>query len=119
MHQESAQQLGKAFVAFGDSKSAESVRLAFKRGGIRAVYEWQLKQDLDKAEKKKYVSPFRLAWDYARLHRKDETLAALESAYRERSPWLIFLQKGPTFDFLHSDRRYRALVNKIGLPPAY
>jgi hypothetical protein len=31
----------------------------------------------------------------------------------------VFLQKEPAFDFLHSDERYRALVRKIGLPPAY
>jgi hypothetical protein len=29
------------------------------------------------------------------------------------------LQSHPGFDFLHSDPRYRAIVNKMGLPPAY
>jgi len=29
------------------------------------------------------------------------------------------IQNDPEFDFLHSDERYRALVKKIGLPPAY
>jgi hypothetical protein len=32
---------------------------------------------------------------------------------------LVFLQQEPDFDFLHSDGRYRALVTKIGLVPAY
>jgi hypothetical protein len=66
-----------------------------------------------------YVSPWNLAWNYARLKRQKETLAALDDAYNQRSPWIIFLQKEPVFDFLHSDERYRTLVKKIGLPPAY
>jgi hypothetical protein len=46
-------------------------------------------------------------------------LKFLEIAYRERSPWIVFLQKEPVFDFLHSDERYRAIVKKMGLPPAW
>jgi len=60
-----------------------------------------------------------LAYDYAFLKRKEEALDALEDAFRERDPWMVFLQKEPVFDFLHSDERYRALVRKMGLPPAY
>jgi hypothetical protein len=29
------------------------------------------------------------------------------------------LQNQPFLDFLHSDERYRAMVQKMGLPPAY
>jgi hypothetical protein len=79
--------------------------------------EWLLNYDLDRA-RTKYVSPLSLAFDYARLADKEETLRALNVAYRERSPWLIFLQKEPVFDFIHSDERYRALAKKMGLPPA-
>jgi len=43
----------------------------------------------------------------------------LEASYRMHDPDLIFIQNEPLFDFLHSDPRYRALVKKIGLPPAY
>jgi hypothetical protein len=62
---------------------------------------------------------FTLAYDYARLERKEDTLRALEDSYRERSPWLPFIQKEPVFDFLHSEPRYRDIVKKMGLPPAY
>ena len=50
---------------------------------------------------------------------KDETLQQLKDAYREHAVDLVFLQSEPVFDFLHSDERYRALVKKIGLTPAY
>jgi hypothetical protein len=77
-----------------------------------------LKQDQDRA-RKQHLSSIHFAYDYAMLQRKDDAIAALEEDYREHDPWLVFLQKEPAFDFLHSDERYLALVRKIGLPPAY
>ena len=56
---------------------------------------------------------------YAALGMKEETLQKMEDAYRDRTMDLVFLQQEPDFDFLHSDERYRALVTKIGLVPAY
>ena len=50
---------------------------------------------------------------------KEETLKYLEAAYREHTPFLITIQNEPVFDFLHIDPRYRALVTKLGLQPAY
>jgi tetratricopeptide (TPR) repeat protein len=118
MEKDSAQYIGQMFLAMDDKQSAVAVRHAFERGGDHAVNEWLLSHDLDRAGKN-YVSPIDLAFDYARLQRKEETLRSLDVAVHERSPWLIFLQKEPVFDFLHSDERYRALVKKIGLTPAY
>jgi hypothetical protein len=56
---------------------------------------------------------------YAQLGRREEAIRYLEESYRERSPDLVFVQNDPNFDFVHSDPRYRAIVNKMGLPPAY
>jgi len=70
--------------------------------------------------RQKYVSPWEMACESALLgdDDKEETLKFLEAAYQERSPWIVFLQNEPVFDFLHSDPRYRDLVKKISLPPA-
>ena len=108
----------QAFLNINDTKSAAAIRLAFKKDGIRGVCEWSLSGQLALA-KKQYVSPWVLAWQYAELRDTEQTLAKLEDAYKEHSAFLIFLQKQPVFDFLHSDERYRNLVKKIGLPPAY
>lgn len=118
MKEETAQHYKRAFTVAGDEKSAAAVRQAVERGGSRGVEEWLLSRDLEES-RKKYVSPIILAWDYARLGRKEDTLRALEEAYRQRAPRIAFLQKEPDFDFLHSDQRYRALVKKIGLVPTY
>jgi TolB-like protein/tetratricopeptide (TPR) repeat protein len=115
MDREAAEHMAQAFANLNDEKSVAAIRLAFKEKGLRGASEWMLNAE----SKKKYVLPWNLAWNYAHLKRKEETLAALDDAYEQRSPWIIFVQQEPVFDFLHSDERYRALVKKIGLPPAY
>jgi TolB-like protein/DNA-binding winged helix-turn-helix (wHTH) protein/Tfp pilus assembly protein PilF len=117
MNKEAARHLELGFLAEDDQHSAEAVRRAFDQGGYRAVAEWLLRRDQDKA-REEYVSPFFLALDYARLERKDDTLHFLEGAFQERSPEMVFLEKRPHFDFLHSDLRFQALVRKVGLPAA-
>lgn len=118
MDREAVEHMAQAFANVNDEKSAAAIRLAFEKKRLRGVSEWMLNGQLAQA-KKKYVSPWDLAWNYAHLNRKEETLAALDEAYKQRSPWIIFVQKEPVFDFLHSDERYRTLVKKIGLPAAY
>ena len=54
-----------------------------------------------------------------RLRSTEETLRYLEQAYEERSPFLVFVQSDANFDFLHAEPRYRAIIKKMGLPPAY
>jgi len=99
-------------------KAAAEIPLAHERGGRKAVLQLQL-NDLKTRSRKQYVSPFDLAVAYAALGMKEETLQQLKDAYREHATDLVFLQGEPVFDFLHSDERYRALVKKIGLTPAY
>jgi len=115
MWREYAQEAERGFLAEGDETSAAAVRRAFEAGGGRAVAEWDLSRSQALA-RRKYVSPWRLAYLTARLGRKDETLRLLEAAYREHSPRFVFLQSEPVFDFLRSDTRYTALVKATGLP---
>jgi TolB-like protein/DNA-binding winged helix-turn-helix (wHTH) protein len=118
MKKEWVMHMKQGLIIIGDNASADAIQQAWNSGGAEAVATWNLDQDLKKA-RTQYVSPFTLASDYATLERKEETLRALEDAYRERSSWLTFLQKEPVFFFLHTDPRYRDLVRRIGLPPAY
>jgi TolB-like protein/DNA-binding winged helix-turn-helix (wHTH) protein len=84
MPKESNQHLEQMFLAAGDEQSAEAVRHAFEQGADRAVNEWLLSHDFERA-RKTYVSPMDLAFDYARLERKEETLHNLDAAVRERA----------------------------------
>jgi len=118
MDKESVQELEEnARINYGNKAAAE-IHRAYERGGRRAVLQLQL-DHLKTRARTEYISPFTLAEAYAALGMKEETLQKMEDAYRDRTMDLVFLQQEPDFDFLHSDERYRALVTKIGLVPAY
>ena len=112
-----AQHLEQGYLIIGDKKSADAIQHAFDQGGAMAVAEWVLNRDLRDA-RTKYVSPLTLAFDYAQLGRKEDTLRCLEGAVQERSPWLVFMQEEPAFEFLHAEPRFRSMVQRVGLPPA-
>jgi len=118
MAPQSQLELEKALQIEGSPDKVRQIHRAFQRGGAKAVAQWEL--DKVKARARKgYVAPIEYAWAYARLGDEDETINYLQESYRVRAPWLIMLQTDPMYDFLHTDPRYRALVQKIGLPPAW
>jgi tetratricopeptide (TPR) repeat protein len=118
MKKESTQELEKAFRSRGDLADAGAVTRAYEHGGYRAVQGLEL-SDLNRRAAKQYVPQISFAYAYAHMGKKEEAIRYLQRAYEEHSPRLIHLQYEPDFDFLHSDDRYRAIVKKIGLPPAY
>jgi len=118
MSKESVQEIAEGFRLSQREKVAAEVEQVFRKGGARAVSQWFLDRDLAHG-RRGYVSPVGLAVDYADLGRKEEALAMLEAGYRERSAQLIFLQYMPVLDFVHDDPRYRAIVEKLSMPPAY
>jgi TolB-like protein/DNA-binding winged helix-turn-helix (wHTH) protein len=99
-------------------KAAAEARRAFEKGGRKGILRWELNEYFKARARKQYVSPYLKAEICGLLRRKEEALDDLEAAYAEHSPELVFLQNLSSFDFLHSDPRYRALVKKISLPPA-
>jgi len=118
MERESEEELERSLQLAGEkAQLAEQVQV-YRRGGLRAVLEWKV-DALKRKAAKQYVSPTDFADAYALLGRKEETIRYLEESYQKHAPYLVFLQSDPTLDFLHSDPRYRAIVNKMGLPPAY
>lgn len=116
---EAAKAWEDGLIAEGNQADAASVRRAFAHGGYRAALLWNL-ADMKKQALKHYVSPVDLATQYAQLNMREETLGLLEEAYRQHAPQLVEdVQEDPAYDFLHSDERYRSLIKRIGLPPAY
>jgi tetratricopeptide (TPR) repeat protein len=102
----------------GDPASAAAVQRAFQRGGQKAVIHWQLDQ-LQGRSKTSYVSPVDLGLLYAQLGDREKTLSFLEQGFREHSPLLLWIQTDSAYDFLYADPRWRSLIHRIGLPPAY
>ncbi len=118
MDKEAADGLVKESLDTGDPESAAAIRRAYQQGGYTAVVRWQLSK-FEKLAQTQYLSPVALAGLHAQLGQRDQALALLEEAYRQRSPQVLWIQTDPAYDLLHSDERYRALIQKVGLPPAY
>jgi class 3 adenylate cyclase/TolB-like protein/Tfp pilus assembly protein PilF len=90
--------LGHALAASGDSK--EALKLA---------------RTLKARARREYVPSYWIALIYVGLEDADEAFAWLGRAYDERSSWLAWVKVEPRFDFLREDRRYGALLKKMGL----
>jgi DNA-binding winged helix-turn-helix (wHTH) protein/Tfp pilus assembly protein PilF len=61
------------------------------------------------------VSPFSLAKVYALLGEKEKAFEYLEKAFNDHSVSVAALRFESTFNDLRSDKRYRALLHRIGL----
>jgi tetratricopeptide (TPR) repeat protein len=72
--------------------------------------------ELHKLSRTRYVSAFDLAVIHAGLGDKAQALAWLDKAYDDRSFFLVSLNVDPRFDHLRAEPRFRALVQRIGLP---
>lgn len=118
MWTEAQQELEQGLRLTGGTDVAAAAHRAFEKGGEKAVEQWGVRGALARS-RKGYVAAWDKATVCAYLGKKEQTISFLEDSLRERGAWLIFIQSDPIFDFLHSDERYQALVQKIGLPPAY
>jgi tetratricopeptide (TPR) repeat protein len=105
-------------ILMGDPQSAASLRRAWDRNGARGFVRWQLGRRLLQS-KSIYISPVELASYYAQLGDKERALALLEEGYRQHSTDTLWIQEDPAYDFLHADPRFRSIVLKTGVPPAY
>ena len=76
----------------------------------RAVIE-----ELRKAARQRYVSPYHIATIHAGLGEKDEALELLERLYRDRNDYLTWLKVSPELRNLHSDARFIDLLRRVGL----
>ena len=70
--------------------------------------------DLKKLASRRYVSPFDMAIAWLGLGDNEGALAAIEKAIEDRTPRLLFLMTDPRFDPLRSDRRFQALIKRVG-----
>jgi Flp pilus assembly protein TadD len=72
--------------------------------------------ELRDRSKTEYVSSYQFAVIYLGLSQKEQALAALEAAYRERSTLLGYLEMDPRFGPIRSDPRFQHLLGRIHFP---
>jgi TolB-like protein len=63
---------------------------------------------------RRYLDATSIAGGYANLGDRDRAFAWLDSAYTDRSAWLIALRLDPSFDSLRADPRFQTLTRRIG-----
>jgi tetratricopeptide (TPR) repeat protein len=73
-------------------------------------------EELKRLSAKRYVNPFEIALIYVGLGDKDHAFEWLESAFRERSDLLVYLNVDPRLDPIRSDPRFADLVRRVGIP---
>lgn len=87
---------------------------AYAAAGQRASAQ-KILDELNTLSTQEYVSPFAVALVYLGLGDRDRALEWLQKAYKAHSPWILSIGVSNTFDPIHGDPRFAALVRKLGL----
>ena len=93
----------------------EQSNAEYRRGGINAFLTMRIKLELAEASlgnANRYVS---LARSYAFLGNKGQALHNLEMALNARAYLLPWVKSDPLFDILHSEPRFKAILEKMNL----
>jgi len=114
--QEALAEFQKSMPPEGDpDASAAIAQVEALQGNRTAAY--RILNRLSREARERYVSPAGIALIHAALGNKDQAFQWLEQAYKDRSWWLVFMKVDPRFDSLRSDRRFEALLQRVGLAP--
>ena len=73
-------------------------------------------EELEVHARHTYVPAYEIAVIYAGLREPEQAFAWLEKAYEERGGWIGYFKVDPRLDSLRSDKRFRTLLRRIGLP---
>ena len=71
---------------------------------------------LEAEREERYVRAEEIAQGWAALGDRDRAFEWLDTAYRERSAGMLFLNAWPAYDPLREDPRFAELLRKVGLP---
>ena len=72
--------------------------------------------ELEARAQREYISSVDIAMIYSGLGEQDRAFEWLERGFAGRAYGLVFLPTDPRFDLLRSDKRYAALMKRVGLP---
>jgi len=98
----------------GNPGLSQSLAYFYALSGNRAEAQKRLRGIIEYS-KKEFVQSINIARVYVGLGDKEQAFIWLEKAFSGNESTLVQLKKDPTFDPLHSDPRFSALLKKIGL----
>jgi tetratricopeptide (TPR) repeat protein len=116
MYQQAINECQKALASSPDNPSILSVLgYAYARSG-RLGEAQAILTKIQEMRKQHYVSPYVIALLCIGLDKKDEAIEWLNKAFEERDPQIIWVDLDPELEVLHSDQRYRDLMQRMGIP---
>jgi serine/threonine protein kinase/tetratricopeptide (TPR) repeat protein len=120
MYKEAVEQLEQTLVLFGFQESAAKVRQAFAASGYKgAMREYAKELEYLHATNQLFI-PINLAEAYTAAGDKDRAFYWLEQAYKRRGQIgglsMVFVNRDSLLEPLHSDQRYKDLLQRVGLP---
>jgi len=71
--------------------------------------------ELRARSREQFIDPYPVAFILVALGEKDAALTNLEQAYKLRSAWMPWIRVEPKFQLLHSEPRFKALIEKLKL----
>jgi serine/threonine protein kinase/TolB-like protein/Flp pilus assembly protein TadD len=111
---EAVAELQKACLLDDNPENLASLGHAYAKAGKIEEARGQIEK-LQEISRQRYASPYGIALIHMGLGEKEQALSWLETAYEDRSYWLVHLKVDPRFDGLRSDPRFTDLVQRIGL----
>jgi TolB-like protein/DNA-binding winged helix-turn-helix (wHTH) protein/Tfp pilus assembly protein PilF len=116
LHSEAVNELKKGANLSGDSPLyTAQVAVALAVEG-RSGAAFRIANHLRAISRKRYVSPYGLAQIYAASNKKEDTFKWLQAAYDDHATWMGYLAVDPVFDRYRSDKRFKDLLGRVGLP---
>jgi len=121
-HAEAIEQLVQAGELFGLNQAADPLRQTFREFGFSSALRLAAK-NIEKLQMEgKVYMPGTLAEFYGLAGEKDGAFHWLEDATRQKyktgaDGGLVWLKGNPAYALLRSDRRYKQLLKRVGLPP--
>ena len=104
----------KCRTLFGMSVYWSSLAYTLGRSGHAAEAKHAL-DELERSNRQQPVNPAAMAWAYAGMGDKEQTLQWLNKAYAQRSNTMTALKVEPAYDFLRSDPRFQDLIHRFWL----
>jgi TolB-like protein/Tfp pilus assembly protein PilF len=99
----------------GASSFIAALGEAYAKAGDRDAAQRILEQ-LQDLSKHRYVTPYIVARLNLALGKRDAALGCLETAYRGRDSFMVFLKVDPLLDDLRSDPRFEDLLRRMNFP---
>jgi tetratricopeptide (TPR) repeat protein len=106
----------------GDDRYAAEILEASGKSGIEGLFRWLIDININRPVPAAGMNghPFFIAWWYAILGNREESVYWLERNMQAKNKMFIYfalIATNPDFDILRNDGRFLAIIDQIGLKP--